>query len=225
MDFGWLYDLAGRADGALSGGLPDAGPGLVVLLALALGLRHATDPDHLVAVGALMAASGADAGPRDAMRLGAWWGAGHAATLLVLGLPLVLMGAGMPGWLEAGAEPAIGAVIVVLAARALWRVARPDGTATPRSPAQAAGIGVLHGLGGTGAVVLLFAVSLHSAPEAALALAVFAPMSVASMALCTGAFGWALTRPAVTPVVDRVVVPVLALLAVAFGCWYAGLTV
>ena len=56
-----------------------------------------------------------------------------------------------------------------------------------RTPAQALAIGMLHGLAGTGAVVVLLIAALPSQLEAALALAVFAPMSMVSMALCTSA--------------------------------------
>ena len=68
-----------------------------------------------------------------------------------------------------------------------------------RSPRQAFGIGMLHGLAGTGAVVVLLIAALPGRLEAAAALAVFAPMSIASMALFTSAFAWVLTRPVVAP--------------------------
>ena len=66
--------------------------------------------------------------------------------------------------------------------------------------AQALSIGMLHGLAGTGAVVVLLIAALPTQVEAALALAVFAPMSIVSMAACTAAFAWVLTRPMVEPV-------------------------
>jgi hypothetical protein len=82
---------------------------------------------------------------------------------------------------------------------------------------------MLHGLAGTGAVVLLLIAALPSKLEAALALAVFAPMSIASMAACTAAFAWVLTRPVVEPVYRAVVIPGLGTLGLMFGLWYAGL--
>ena len=99
---------------------------VALLLAALLGLRHATDPDHLMAVTSLVAADGA--GTRAATRLGALWGVGHAATLLVIGLPLILLGATVPEWLGTGAETLVGIVIAALAARVLlrwWRRDRP----------------------------------------------------------------------------------------------------
>ena len=76
-----------------------------------LGPRHASDPDHLVAVTSLVAADGGDA--RGAARLGAWWGVGHAAALLLLGIPLIVFKSELPAWLESGAEKAIGLVIIL----------------------------------------------------------------------------------------------------------------
>jgi hypothetical protein len=83
---------------------------------------------------------------------------------------------------------------------------------------------MLHGLAGTGAVVLLLIAALPTQVAAAAALAVFAPMSVVSMALLTGLFAWVLTRPIVEPVYRTVLIPALGLVAMMFGAWYAGLT-
>jgi hypothetical protein len=82
---------------------------------------------------------------------------------------------------------------------------------------------MLHGLAGTGAVVLLLIAALPRKLEAAAALAVFAPVSVVSMAACAAAFAWVLTRPIVGPVYRRVLIPGLGLFGVMFGRWYSGL--
>jgi hypothetical protein len=92
-----------------------------------------------------------------------------------------------------------------------------------RTPAQAMSIGMLHGLAGTGAVVLLLIAALPTQVEAALALGLFAPMSVISMALCTSAFAWVLTRRAVEPIYRSVLIPALGLFGVLFGLSYAGI--
>jgi hypothetical protein len=92
-----------------------------------------------------------------------------------------------------------------------------------RSPGQALAIGGLHGLAGTGAVVLLLIAVLPTQLEAALALAVFAPMSIVSMAACTAVFAWVLTRPIIEPVYRTVLIPGLGMFGVMFGLWYAGL--
>jgi uncharacterized membrane protein len=92
-----------------------------------------------------------------------------------------------------------------------------------RTPAQAVGIGLLHGLAGTGAIVLLLIAALPTRLEAGLALAVFAPMSIVSMAALTAAFAWVLTRRIVEPIYRSVLIPGLGAFGVLFGMWYAGL--
>ncbi|WP_445149916.1 hypothetical protein [Baekduia sp. Peel2402] len=217
MSFHWLYDPVETLDAWLASGL--SGAGLLVVLALAalLGLRHATDPDHLVAVTALVGGE-RDAGPRDAARLGASWGIGHAAVLLAVGIPLLLADAALPAWLESAAERVIGIAIILLALRMLWRWQhRPaTGAHTTRSAHQSALIGALHGLGGTGAIVLLLATKLPSTTDAILALAIFAPTSILSMTVCTAVYGRVLTHRH-----TQRAIPALAVFSLAFGAWYA----
>ncbi len=68
MSFDFLFGPVESLDGWLTG-LFDGAPLLVALaIALVLGLRHASDPDHLVAVTSLVAAEDGDA--RKAARLG-----------------------------------------------------------------------------------------------------------------------------------------------------------
>ena len=246
MGFDFLFHPAEHLDAWLEGVFGGA-PLLAALgIAMVLGLRHASDPDHLVAVTSLVAADGGDT--RAATRLGAWWGVGHGLTLLVIGLPLIFLKSSLPAWLESGAEKTVGAVILLLAARVILKWVRGDYRASAhahrdhgrarhlrrgagehrhrhlRTPRQAFGIGMLHGLAGTGAVVLLLIAALPTQLEAAAALAVFAPMSVASMALLTGAFAWVLTRPIVEPVYRTVLIPSLGVFALMFGAWYTGIT-
>jgi len=243
MSFDFLYHPIESLDESLTA-LFEGAPLVVALgLAFLLGLRHASDPDHLVAVTSLVAADDADT--RAAARLGGWWGAGHAFTLLAIGIPLIVFKTSLPAWLENGAEKMVGVVILFLAFRVLWKWKRGDYRASPhghdshehrhlhkgehrhtdvRSPRQAFSIGVLHGLAGTGAIVLLLIAALPTRVEALAAMAVFAPMSIASMAACTAAFAWVLTRPAIEPGYRAVLIPRLGAFGVLFGLWYVGLT-
>ena len=82
---------------------------------------------------------------------------------------------------------------------------------------------MLHGLAGTGAVVVLLIAALPGRLEAAAALAVFAPMSILSMALFTSAFAWVLTRPVVLPLYRTVLVPALGAFGLIFGLWYTAM--
>ena len=106
----WIARLGGNGPMALA-------------VALLLGLRHATDPDHLTAVSTLILSGGRD-GARRAGALGLAWGLGHATTLLAFGLPVVLFRRFLPEGVMRGAEVAIGLVIIVLALRLLLRWAQ-----------------------------------------------------------------------------------------------------
>ena len=112
----WGVDnlLAGLSDGAT---LP-----VLLLVAILLGLRHATDPDHLAVVTGFVAGT-SRANARAGAQLGLAWGLGHAVTLVGLGLPLILFGHSLPSWAERSAETLIGLVIIGLAVRLLvrWR--------------------------------------------------------------------------------------------------------
>ena len=92
-----------------------------------------------------------------------------------------------------------------------------------RTPQQALGIGLLHGLAGTGAVALLLIAALPGKVEAAAALAVFAPMSAVSMTLCTAAFAWLLTRRLIDPLYRTVLIPAFGIFGLLFGAWYIGI--
>jgi high-affinity nickel permease len=214
-----------------------AGLALVALIAIALGLRHATDPDHLAAVGALIASAREGAG-RRAAALGAAWGLGHALTLFAFCLPIVVFEAYLPERLQQGAEVTIGLVIVFLAVLLLvrWRRgafhahvhshgdeahlhlhshARGERART-RSPRSAFAIGLVHGMGGSAGVGVLLVASIESTAYGVAALGLLAAFTAVSMALLSTGFGAGLGRLPVARLA-----PPLGALSLAFGVWYS----
>jgi high-affinity nickel permease len=196
---------------------------IVIAVAVLLGLRHATDPDHLVAVSTLVASS--KGGSRNAAALGISWGLGHATTLVLFGLPIVLFNDYLPERVQQAAEVAIGVVIVLLALRLLVRWHR-NGLHPQhrhdlgRSPFQAFAIGLVHGMGGSAGVGVLLLAAIPDHVEGALALVLFAVLTAVSMAIASTSLGYTLARG---PVARRFasVAPVLGALSLGFGCWYA----
>jgi hypothetical protein len=198
---------------------------VVVGVSIALGLRHASDPDHLAAVTTLIA-SGRDRAARRAARLGLAWGLGHGTSLFVFGLPVVLYRAYLPEPLQRVAETTVGFVIVALAVLLLarWRrgVFRSNGHAHARvrGARGAYGIGLVHGMGGTAGVGILLLGAINDHALAVCALALFAACTALSMALLSTGFGATLSVRRVRDCFD-VVAPVLGVLSLAFGIWYA----
>jgi high-affinity nickel-transport protein len=205
--------------------------GVVIVVALVLGLRHATDPDHLAAVTTLLA-SGKERAARSAARLGFVWGLGHATSLFAFGLPIVLYRAYLPESVQRGTETAVGVMIVLLALVLLnrWRrdrfhvhVHEHDGerhSHGARTPLQAYLIGVVHGIGGTAGVGVLLLASIPSHALAIVCLGVFAFFTAVSMSLLSSGFGLTLSRPRVRRSFGRLA-PALGVVSLVFGVWYA----
>jgi high-affinity nickel permease len=212
----------------LSGG---ASVGVVILVAVLLGLRHATDPDHIAAVTTLVAA-GEERASRAAARLGAFWGLGHALTLVLFGLPILLFQQFLPERVQQSAETAVAALIVFLALRLLvrWRHgyfnlhAHVDGDEhhdhSVRTPLGAFGIGLVHGTGGSAGVALLVLAAIPSTTVACIALVVLAIFTAVSMTIVTTGFGFTLSSAPVASAFNGVA-PLLGLVSLAFGVWYA----
>ena len=208
--FGLDDTIASYSDGA--------GLVLVAVMGILLGLRHATDPDHLVAVTTL---APSEPGARRAARLGLAWGTGHALTLFAFGLPIVLFNAFLPERLQQAAETTVGVMIVALAVWLLvrWRRGEFDTSShshNVRTPLQAFVVGLVHGVGGSAGVGLLLIATIESHAYAVVALALLATFTAVSMTILTTGFGSALAQAPIARVA-----PALGIGGLAFGVWYA----
>jgi len=199
---------------------------IVLAVAVLLGLRHATDPDHLTAVTTLVA-GGREHAARRAGELGLAWGLGHAATLFAFGLPVICFNNLLPRPVQQAAETAIGFVIVCLALRLLarWRRGELRFHAHPqahgaRTRRGAFAIGLVHGLGGSAGVGVLVLASGRSTGLAVVSLALLAVFTAVSMSILSLGFGSVLvSRPA--RAAFGVVAPALSAASLVFGVWYA----
>jgi hypothetical protein len=198
---------------------------IVLLVAVLLGVRHATDPDHLAAVTTLVA-SGKDRAARRAGELGLAWGLGHATTLFLFGLPILLLNAYLPERAQQAAETAIGFVIVYLAARLLLRWCRGEISfhAHPhahgsRTRAGAFAIGLVHGAGGSAGVGVLLLASIQSRAVAVASLLLLAVFTAVSMTILSTGLGSVLVARPVRAAFTGVA-PALGAASLAFGLWY-----
>src|SRR3954449_4270957 len=83
----------------------------IVLLGFFLGMRHATDPDHVIAVTTIVARQRSRFG---GVMIGAAWGVGHTLTILVVGAGIVLLGWVIPPRVGLALELAVGVMLVAL---------------------------------------------------------------------------------------------------------------
>jgi ABC-type nickel/cobalt efflux system permease component RcnA len=152
-------------------------------ISLLLGLRHAFEPDHLAAVSTLATRQGR---LWDASRLGVAWGLGHTASIAVVALVMIAGGLHLPEKLWPAADFLVGVLLIVLGGAVIRRYAMGrwhlhahshDGAAhlhlhshasdsthahAHRAPdvRRSLGFGLLHGLAGSGAIVVLLVASV-----------------------------------------------------------------
>ena len=83
----------------------------VVVLGFFLGMRHATDPDHVIAVTTIVARHRRSGG---AAMIGALWGVGHTLTIMIVGSGIILLGWVIPPRVGLSLELAVGVMLIIL---------------------------------------------------------------------------------------------------------------
>ena len=155
---------------------------LMLLTGLVLGLRHAFDPDHLIAITHFVSI---DPRPRQGALFGFRWGVGHTITVFILATIIILLrlwGIQVEegGQFERWAEITVGVSLIVLGIWRLWLLFRRPHTHLhqhgslvhehPHTHVPGSGhvhahaptvVGMLHGAAGTVGVLALIPVSVN----------------------------------------------------------------
>jgi high-affinity nickel-transport protein len=192
------------------------GPALFVAgLGLVLGMRHATDADHVVAVSTIVTRQQDAGGPglRGAAVIGALWGLGHTITIFIVGSAIILFGVVIPPRIGLSMEFSVALMLILLGvlnltgvmqrlASRFSRPAEPGPARELRAPglfARTVGrygwfhslrplfIGLVHGLAGSAAVALLVLSTIHNPLWAILYLVVFGAGTLLGMMCMTAA--------------------------------------
>lgn len=200
------------------------------IMAAILGFKHALDPDHIAAT-LNMTLAGKIKG-WSAFKLGASWGLGHALTMLLLGLPVILFSAVFPAAVYTLAELLIGLIIVYLGLKLLVQWFRGSfhpheilkikdrGDEHEKSHKKAGLMGALHGVGGSYPAAVLMIASFSNPVAATLGLLLFVALSILSMALTTVLFSVATFHHSMMHVLDRLLIPTFIVLTLVFGTSY-----
>jgi sulfite exporter TauE/SafE len=216
--------------------MPSLAPFIVT--ALVAGALHSFGPDHLAAVSVFVSRK-----PhwRRSAGLGARWGLGHSASILLVGGLVVLSGLTVPARFESAAERLIGVVLIALGITALWRAwkmhahVHSHGGSThwhvhshaadpshDHSHGALFGIGMLHGLAGTGAVVVVMVPLIGGSRVGGfIYLLAFGLGTICSMALFGGTAGHALKAAGGgRPAFHRIALGLAGAASVAVGLWW-----
>lgn len=152
-------------------------PLTAIALGALLGLRHATDADHVVAVTAIVSR---EQSLGRAAGIGALWGIGHTLTLLVVGGAIVTFRLVIPTRLGLALEFGVALMLIVLGFTNLR--ARDD---APRAAVRPFLVGLVHGLAGSAAVALLVLATIRGTFEALVYLFVFGLGTIIGMMAVT----------------------------------------
>ena len=213
--------------------------GHLLAAALVLGALHSFGPDHLAAVGVFVSRRPSW---RRAASLGARWGMGHSLAILLVGGAVVLSGLRLPERFAPLAERLIGVVLIAVGVAALWRAWRlhahahtHDGAthwhvhshATSESHDHSHGalfgIGMLHGLAGTGALVALLPAFTDTREDGLLFLVLFGLGTICSMALFGATAGHVLAVTTTTKgraPIHRAALACAGAASVVVGVWW-----
>jgi len=172
-----------------------------LLFGLLQGLRHAFEPDHVVAVSTLISEQRS---ARMRVAYAAAWGMGHAGMLVLVGGVLMFLRAELPPRLGAAFELAVSLMLIGLGLRALRTAAR-EATASSAEVAHVRlkrewrgigplAMGMVHGLAGSGALTALVVARLPSPAAGLVFMLVFGAGATLGMSLLAGAAGVPLSR-------------------------------
>jgi high-affinity nickel-transport protein len=152
---------------------------LTFVTSLLLGMRHATDPDHIVAVTTIVTR---ERSVVKAAVVGAVWGLGHTITLLIVGGAIIAFKIGFNARLGLSMELSVAVMLIVLGLLNLFDVrmsTRAQSTSRPFF------VGVVHGLAGSAAAALLIVPLLDDPRWAALYLVTFGLGTIVGMSIIT----------------------------------------
>ena len=83
----------------------------ILVIGFLLGMRHATDPDHVIAISTIVAR---ERSVTKAGAVGALWGVGHSFTILVVGAAIILLGLAVPVRIGLTMEFSVGLMLIIL---------------------------------------------------------------------------------------------------------------
>ena len=153
-----------------------------------IGMRHALDGDHLAALSVIIVEK-----PSiwRATKQGALWGVGHSLTLFLVGIAVILLDLQLSVQLASLLELLVGMMLIGLGADLLRRFKKQEPHTTPH---RVLGIGLMHGLAGSSALILLTLSNIQTTSLALSYIGLFGLGSILGMVLVSVALAWPLHR-------------------------------
>ena len=160
----------------------------VLIAGFLIGMRHALDADHIAALSVFLAEKPS---PQQAARQGALWGIGHSLTLLAVGFAVIALDIKLSAQVASLLEFAVGIMLIGLGLDLLRRYRQHIKQISSK---RVLGVGLMHGLAGSSALILLTLSTIDAPGTALVYIVLFGLGSILGMMLLSVALAWPLQR-------------------------------
>jgi hypothetical protein len=188
-----------------------------------LGIKHALEPDHVVAVSTLASES---RNLKQSSIAGVVWGIGHSLTILIIGLLVFMFNVSFPERLSWFFELLVGMMIISLGISSMIKLYTSKNNQNDMSKGinwtytKSGLIGLLHGLAGSGAMMILIMTTVATIWESILYILIFGVGTVLGMLLFTTLLGLPYIVAAKTFKLNTVFSIVASVVSTLFGIYY-----
>lgn len=186
------------------------------VLGFILGLKHAFEPDHMIAVSTIVLEQ---KNPLKAALVGTFWGIGHTTTLFITGIALLPLKLAIPQNLSLSFEFLVGVMLTILGFRTIHRHTHfHESKPAHRKHHTSLVIGGLHGLAGSGALMLLVLSTIPSLIEGLYYILLFGAGSILGMTAMSFLVGLPFLYSAGRfPQIEKILRLIAGFLSILFG--------
>jgi high-affinity nickel permease len=159
---------------------------LKLFLIIYSGLEHAFEADHLIAVNSLVTNRNK---VTTAVKDGIYWGIGHTATIFCVGLLMIGLKYSIDEKIFSYFEAGVGGMLIVLGIFRLVKMyLKQEDDHHDHQHKAAFGVGLIHGLAGSGALVVVVLSQMKSTLDGLLYIIIFGLGSIIGMLAAAGLF-------------------------------------
>ncbi|WP_338453134.1 sulfite exporter TauE/SafE family protein [Niallia oryzisoli] len=200
----------------------------VLAIGFLLGIKHAVEPDHVIAVSTIASQSKK---LWQASLAGVFWGIGHTATLFIIGIVLIMLNNDIPEKWSLSLEFLVGIMLVYLGVASMLSIRKKrefdkqqielhNPPIKKTTYYKSVFIGFVHGLAGSAAMVILTMSTVKSVWEGALYIIVFGVGTVIGMLLFTTIIGVPFILNMKSKVTSRALIFATGAISTIFGFYY-----
>ncbi|MFJ8069228.1 urease accessory protein UreH [Peribacillus sp. NPDC096447] len=192
---------------------------LVLAIGFVLGIKHALEPDHIIAVSTIASQSKKI---WKSSLAGVFWGIGHTLTLLVFGVILILLKNEIPEAWAMSLEFLVGIMLVYLGITTIfsWKQTKRHDHTGRTTYLKSMLVGIVHGLAGSAAMVLLTLSTIDAAWQGAIYIIIFGVGTCIGMLLFTTILSIPFVTSSSSKKVNRLLIRLTGVISTLFGIYY-----